>query len=201
MKKHEASCIKKAFPKTKQDFDLLYAQVESWKETEIARINEQYIGAPKIAELNALLDKEIKLLNGIQRQRLLLKRELENERNAKLLDKLGKPVSWVTNKNKKIEMDTIRTQRARYLTKYYVEMKKSLNAEERLTVLAHVIPVIFNEVHSKVPDLIEMIERERNMLIRGVEMDCLEGLRKRQNVLFMDIIKNEENDKRESKCL
>lgn len=198
MEKHEASCIKKAFPKTKQDFDLLYAQVEAWKESEITRINEQYTGAPKIAELNALLDKEIKLLNGIQKQRFLLKRELENEKHAKLLDKLGKPVSWVNTKNKRIEMDTLSAQRARYLTKYYVEMKKSLNSEERLIVLAHVIPVIYNEEHSKVPDLLEMIERERNMLIRGVEMDCLEGLRKRQNVLLMDIIKNEENEKRES---
>uniref|UniRef100_A0A336MUL1 glutathione transferase n=2 Tax=Culicoides sonorensis TaxID=179676 RepID=A0A336MUL1_CULSO len=199
VKKREICCTKKAFPKTKQDFDLLYAEVETWKEKEIARINEQFSGAPKIAELNALLDKEIKLLNAIQRQRFLLRKELENEKNAKLLEKLGKPVTWVTHKNKTIEMDTIRTQRARYLTKFYMEMKKQMNTEERLTLLVNVIPVIFNEQHSQVPGLLELIDREKSMLIRGVDPESLEGLRKRQNVLFMDIIKNEENEKKESK--
>ncbi|XP_063705927.1 IQ and ubiquitin-like domain-containing protein [Culicoides brevitarsis] len=195
--RHEESCIKKSHPKTKQDFDLLYAQVESWKESEIARINEQFTGAPKIAELNALLDKEIKLLNEIQHQRFMLRKELENEKAAKLLDKLGKPVSWVTSKNKKIEMDTLSTQRARFLTKYYVEMKKTVGPEERLKILAHVMPVVYREEHSKVPPLLEMIEREKNMLICGVDMDSLEGLRRREAILMMEIIKNEENERRE----
>lgn len=198
IKTNECKCIVKAYPKTKKDFDLLYAQVESWKESEIKRITEQYSGAPRIAELNALLDKEIKLLNSIQKQRQKLKHELEEENNAKLLDRLGKPVSWVGNKNQMLEMDTLKTQRARYLTKYYKEMKKSASKEDRLVILAHVVPIIFNEKHSKVQEFVEMIERERNMIVRGIDENCLEGLRKRQNLLFLDIIKNEENERKQS---
>lgn len=85
----------KTFPKTKQDFDALYAQVQMWKENELKQICEKYSGAPKIAEMNMLLDKEVQLLNGIERQRQILQQQAKKVRNEQILKKLGDPVKWV----------------------------------------------------------------------------------------------------------
>lgn len=92
---YRKECIVKTFPKTKQDFDALYAQVQMWKENELKQICEKYSGAPKIAEMNMLLDKEVQLLNGIERQRQILQEEAKKVRNEQILKKLGDPVKWV----------------------------------------------------------------------------------------------------------
>lgn len=216
-KQIEKLCVKE-MPKTKKDFEIIYAQVAQWKESEVSciffsfanhritpylfqikRITDQYSGAPKIAELNALLDQEIKLLNGIDQQRLNLKRELDEERQQKILDKLGKPVQWVGRRNQLLEMDTLRTQRARFLTNYYNEMRQTLKREDRLTLLAKVMPVIYDEQHEKVDELLQLLQREQDLLVRGMSGKCLEALRKRQNVIFLDIIRDEGHKNEESK--
>lgn len=66
-----------------------------WKENELKQICEKYSGAPKIAEMNMLLDKEVQLLNGIERQRQILQEEAKKVRNEQILKKLGDPVKWV----------------------------------------------------------------------------------------------------------
>lgn len=33
--KYKKECISKIYPKSKEDFDLLYAQVQKWKKTEV----------------------------------------------------------------------------------------------------------------------------------------------------------------------
>lgn len=167
--------------------------------TQLKRINDQYSGAPKIAELNALLDKEIRLLNGIDQQRLALKREFQEVRNQKTLDDLGKPVQWVGRRNQILEMDTLRTQRARFLTNYFDEMRQTLKLEDRLTLLARLMPVLADEEHEKVGDLLQLLQREQDLLVRGIPVKCLDSMRKRQNVIFMDIIKDEKHEKKDRK--
>ena len=92
-------CIVKTYPKTKEDFDALYAQVQVWKEKEVKRISEEYSGAPKISELNILLDKEVQLLNGIDKQKQKLGEKIKKTRSDKLLAHLGEPVKWVGYKS------------------------------------------------------------------------------------------------------
>lgn len=145
-----------------------------------------------------MLDKEIKLLNGIDQQRLTLKRELDEEKNQKILDKLGKPVQWVGRRNQLLEMDTLRNQRARFLTNYFDEMRQTTKREERLTLLAKLMPILADERHGKVGDLMQLLQREQDLLVRGIPVKCIEALRKRQNVIFLDIIKDDRQDKRDS---
>uniref|UniRef100_A0A1B0DCE2 Uncharacterized protein n=1 Tax=Phlebotomus papatasi TaxID=29031 RepID=A0A1B0DCE2_PHLPP len=90
----------KTCPRTKEDFELLYAQVEKWKLSELKRIQDTCSGATKISELTVLLDKEIQLLNGIEYQKNLIKKELKEDRIQQLLVNLGRPTKWVGYRSK-----------------------------------------------------------------------------------------------------
>lgn len=49
--------------------------------------------------MTGLLDKEIQLLCAIEEKRSLINNEIKEIRNDKILDKLGKPVSWIGYKS------------------------------------------------------------------------------------------------------
>lgn len=70
------------------------------KQNQIARINEMYSGAPRIAELHLMLEKEIKLLNGIERQRTKVRAHLQDQKIEKELDKMGMPIKWIGYRGK-----------------------------------------------------------------------------------------------------
>ncbi|XP_055586692.1 IQ and ubiquitin-like domain-containing protein [Uranotaenia lowii] len=145
---YRKECIVKTFPKTKEDFDALYAQIQHWKENELKLICEKYSGAPKIAEMNMLLDKEVQLLNGIERQRQLLTQEIKKQRNEQKLKNMGDPIKWIGYKELVIQMDTLRNQRARYLGNYYQKLSdEDLKNHDRIELLNQVSEVLTNEDH------------------------------------------------------
>lgn len=61
----------------------------------MARIDEMYSGAPRGAELYLLLEKEINLLNGIERQRAKVRKYLQEQQIEKALDEMGMPIKWI----------------------------------------------------------------------------------------------------------
>lgn len=62
---------------------------------QIKRINQLYVGGHRIAELHVLLDKEIQLFNGIERQRTKLRNHIVEVQTGKMLEKMGTPTKWV----------------------------------------------------------------------------------------------------------
>lgn len=59
-----------------------------------------YSGGPRIAELNGLLDKEVQLLNGIEKQRSQIRSNLAEIRAENTLNKLGEPIKWIGYRSK-----------------------------------------------------------------------------------------------------
>ncbi|KAL9974039.1 hypothetical protein ACROYT_G020568 [Oculina patagonica] len=57
-------------PKTKEDFDLLYAHLEKWRNEEMALIDELYSGPERKAALVGLLEQEAYLIASIDRHKL-----------------------------------------------------------------------------------------------------------------------------------
>lgn len=53
-----------------------------------------YVGGHRISELHVLLDKEIQLFNGIERQRTKLRNHILEVQTEKMLEKLGTPTKW-----------------------------------------------------------------------------------------------------------
>ena len=64
------------------------------------RITEDFTGPGRIVEMQALLEKEIQLLNGIEKRRCELQREMTSLKQDRMLHKCGETVKWVGYKSK-----------------------------------------------------------------------------------------------------
>jgi IQ and ubiquitin-like domain-containing protein len=49
-----------------------------------------------------VLDKEIQMLNGVEKQRQALRKEIQKLRTNKMLADMGRPIKWVGYKSKSV---------------------------------------------------------------------------------------------------
>lgn len=99
-----------------------------------------------------------------------------------------------------IEMDTLRTQRARKLTEHYKKLQQvSETVQDRIRMLNTVTDILSNENSNQICELESLFQRERELLLCKLTDDSLDILRRRQLVVFMEVIKDEGNNKPESK--
>ncbi|XP_058116623.1 IQ and ubiquitin-like domain-containing protein [Anopheles ziemanni] len=207
---HNKTCVARTFPRTKEEFDALFAQIHCWKENELKLIGEKYSGAPKIAEMNILLDKEIQLLNGVERQRRAIQREQTEAVVERQLAKISEPKRWVGCNNRVIEMETPQTQRARFLLLYYQRLKmftqptgtaaSGSDPQERVALLDELSDVIVHECHPATEELENLLQRERKLLLCNLGSEDLSPLRKRQLALLAEIIRSDPEKAREKKA-
>jgi putative heme degradation protein len=80
--------VHKIFPRTRADYEMLYAMVENWRKAEIKRISSMKTDAAKKAEFCLLLKKEIESLNTIERYRLELKKEKLAKKELSIIEKV-----------------------------------------------------------------------------------------------------------------
>lgn len=85
--------VRKIFPRTRADYEMLYAMVENWRKAEIKRISSMKTDAAKKAEFCLLLKKEIESLNTIERYRLELKKESLAKKELSIMEKVKKQYS------------------------------------------------------------------------------------------------------------
>ncbi|MBN3315065.1 IQUB protein, partial [Atractosteus spatula] len=167
-------------PQTKEDFDLLYHALEKWRQEEIDHFNSTLTGPERKAALCALLEQETQLIASIGRHRLVAGEENLKKSVAAFLEKCAEPKKWKAFDGKITEMDTQYTIRARELRDIYASINmKYLSQDERL-----------DEHDCKLTqDIVELIDREADLLMRGIKESNLEGLRKRISTLFLQYIK------------
>lgn len=99
-----------------------------------------------------------------------------------------------------VEMDTLRTQRARKLSELFKKLRQpTANIQERMELLNEVSEALSDENSIRIIELENLFQRERELLLCKLDDDALEVLRQRELVVFMDVIKDEERNKPESK--
>lgn len=101
----------------------------------------------------------------------------------------------------RIEMDTLETQKTRYLTTYYQKLKLKQTKKERLQLLSEVQQVMDKETDtdpSIMSELTKLFEREMFMLNSNLDVIHLEPLEQRQQSLFLNMIKTKKHPK--TKC-
>ncbi|XP_078485773.1 uncharacterized protein LOC100186480 [Ciona intestinalis] len=188
--------IKKEFerrmkPKTKEDFDLLYAALEKWRLEELGHINEELEGPERKAALCALLEQETQLITSIGRHELDAAKNNKEKRIQKFLDKAAAPKRWKAYDGRYTEMDTQYTIRAKEMRDIYNSINmKYLTQDERLDVLLTLKHTVKEHDCKLTREIIELIDREADLLMRGVVEANLEGLRKRIATLFLQYCKN-----------
>lgn len=63
------------------------------------RITEEFTGPSRIVEIQALLEKEIQLLNGIEKRRSEIQKEMQSARQDRILRKHSETVKWIGYKS------------------------------------------------------------------------------------------------------
>lgn len=182
--------VVKAFPRTRGDFEMLYQMVEDWRRSEIDAIKKtDMCEAAKKARYFDVLQKEIELLRNVERHRLSVKEEFLKKKEVQIIEKCSKPITWTGYKGLTISMDTLRTQRARDLTEIYNSLhKEDLSVERRLDLLMHLKKAMEPYTYKEVDDVVELINRECDLLVRSLSGEELDVLRKRFKQLFLKIL-------------
>ncbi|CAK6434275.1 unnamed protein product [Pipistrellus nathusii] len=177
-------------PKTKEDFELLYNALELWRQEELEYINQVLCGADRKAALCELLEKETQIIASIGRHRHIAFMANQDAIIQAFLNKCSAPKTWRRVDGKIIEMDTQFTIRARELQNIYkCIMLKNLSQDERLDVLLTLKHTVKEHECKLTQEILELIDREVDLMMRGVKDDNLEGLRKRIVTLFFHYIK------------
>ncbi|NXW83480.1 IQUB protein, partial [Alopecoenas beccarii] len=177
-------------PKTKDDFELLYHALELWRQEETERINRTFTGAERKAALCGLLDEEAQLIASIGRHKLNADEENQHKAILNFLDKCAQPKRWKAFDGKITEMDTPNILRARELLEIYNSISMNdIPKDERIDVLG-ILRLTVKEHECKLTqEIVELIDREVDLMSREVKECNLEGLRKRICTLFLQYVK------------
>ncbi|KAI6650870.1 hypothetical protein LOD99_5710 [Oopsacas minuta] len=177
-------------PKTKADFDLLYHALESWRLEEVGRINSTLQGPERKAALCALLEQEAELIGSIHRHKSIADKDNETARVQKFLEKAASSKSWITPDGLTIEMETPYTQRATQLKELYNSLSlQEITRDERLDVLMTLKQTVSEHDCDLTRDIVQLIDRESDLLIRGSRSSALTGLRNRLINLYLQYVK------------
>ncbi|XP_070611537.1 IQ motif and ubiquitin-like domain-containing protein [Erythrolamprus reginae] len=177
-------------PKTKDDFELLYHALELWRQEELEGINNTFTGPERKAALCGLLEKETQLIACIGRHKLEAMEDNHEKAILSFLEKCAEPKRWKAFDGRTTEMDTQFTLRARELLGIYRSISmKDLPQDERLDVLLTLKHTVKEHVCTLTQEIVELIDREADLMMRGVKECNLQGLRQRICTLFLQYIK------------
>ncbi|NXI35767.1 IQUB protein, partial [Galbula dea] len=178
-------------PRTKEDFELLFNALELWRQEETDRINRALAGAERKAALCGVLEQEAQLIASIGRHRLNADEENQQKAILHFLAKCAQPKRWKAFDGKVTEMDTQNTLRARELLEIYRSISmQDISKEERLDVLSTLRGTVKEHKCKLTEEIVELIDREVDLLSRQVKECNLEGLRKRICTLFLHYTKS-----------
>ncbi|XP_034734906.1 IQ and ubiquitin-like domain-containing protein [Etheostoma cragini] len=177
-------------PQRREDFNLLYQALEKWRCEEEEQINCSLRGAERKAALCLLLEQETQLIAAIGRHRIAVQDINYDKTVRNFLDKSAAPHQWRAADGRLIEMDSPHTIRARELRDLYNSISLStVSQEQRLHVLMTLKHTVKEHHCQLTRDMVDLIDREVDLMTRGVKAASLEGLRKRISTLFLQYIK------------
>ncbi|EFJ50994.1 hypothetical protein VOLCADRAFT_103627 [Volvox carteri f. nagariensis] len=181
-------------PRTVADFEVLYNELEAWRLQETRKIKEA--GLPKEQEqqvLQQLLHKETKLLQTIDRLKINANQENKESRIQHTLNEMSRPKKFALRNGGKVDVHTPFTTRAKELQQLYNGLNLPLlTVDERLDVLLHVKWTVKEFDCDLTREIVDLIDREADLLNRGRSPKVLEGLRKRISSLFLNFIETPE---------
>ncbi|CAM6099145.1 unnamed protein product [Calypogeia fissa] len=181
-------------PRSGDDFEILYTELASWCAHEINKINlSGKVGMERRKAIKELLLKEIKLLQTIDKLRCKAARENKKERIAATLTKMSIPKMWELQNGSVVHVRTLGTARASDLKNlYHALAKPSGTNDERMGVLGYVkwTVQVFNTMLTR--EILELIEREADLMMRGRPSKSLSGLRLRILNLFLQFVETPE---------
>ena len=128
-------------------------------------------------------------LQTIDRLKINANHENKDVRIQKTLGDMAKPKRFELKNGKKVEVHTPFTTRAQELQQLYSGLNMpQLSVEERMDVLLHVKWTVKEFDCNLSREIVDLIDREADLINRGRAEKTLEGLRKRISSLFLNFI-------------
>ena len=185
-------------PKTSEDFELLYTELEQWRVRETAVVNAEFppeTDARRVA-MKRLLAKETELIRTIGRLRIAANNANRERRVERTLEDMSQSKRWERKDGSLVEVDTPFTVRARELAHIYdalrLETKRDVSTDERLDVLVHVKWTVKEFDCGLTREIVELADREADLLNRGRDPGAMTGLRRRIANLFLQFVETPE---------
>uniref|UniRef100_A0A3Q4HB78 IQ motif and ubiquitin domain containing n=1 Tax=Neolamprologus brichardi TaxID=32507 RepID=A0A3Q4HB78_NEOBR len=177
-------------PKRQEDFNLLYQALEKWRSEEEQRISSSLRGAERKAALCALLDQEMDLIAAIGRHHIAVHSDNYDKAVRNFLDKSASPHRRRAADGRLIEIETQNTIRARELRDLYNSISlTTVSQEQRLHFLMTLKHTVKEQECALTRDIVDLVDREVDLMTRGVKSAKLEGLRTRICTLLLQYIK------------
>ncbi|KAM9854644.1 IQ motif and ubiquitin-like domain-containing protein [Aulostomus maculatus] len=177
-------------PESQEDFCLLYHALEKWRCEEEQRINSSLRGAERKAALCSLLDQETQLIATIGRHHIAAHNSNYDKVVRNFLDKCAAPHQWRAADGRLLEMDNQHTIRARELRDLYNSITRAdVRPDQRLQLLMTLKHTVKEHECQLTRDIVELIDREVDLMTREIKADKLKGLRRRISTLFLQLIK------------
>lgn len=177
-------------PKTLKDFELLYNELEAWQKKEKLAIQSLNLSdVEHKMRMNDLLAKQSKALQTIDRLKVDASKHGHQQRVSRMLELMSKPKLWELGNGEVQEVHTASTERAQELMELYQGLNDTgLTIDERLDVLLNAKWTAKDFDCPLTRDIVELCDREAEMLNRGRSEATLSGLRKRLSNLFLQFV-------------
>ena len=139
--------------------------------------------------LQALLERQTKVLQTIDRMKADSVRESNQRKREELLRALAKPKVWENSDGKTTSVHTPTTTRASELLQLYEALSSPVSSvDERLDVLFHVKETVREFRSHLTTNIADLAGREADLLTRGRSLKSMAALRKRIKNLFLQFM-------------
>lgn len=192
--RHKREIERRIHPRTHEDFDILLGELDAWRVNETNRIqNSDFDQEMKQAALRQLLQKEMKLLQTIDKLKNQARHINRDAKIQKKLEAMAKPKVWAQEDLETTTVHTPFTTRARELMDLYNGLRVPLlTVDERLDVLLHVKWTAKEFDCNLTREIVDLVDREADMLNRGRPETSFKGLRRRLANLFLQFVETPE---------
>ena len=186
-------------PKSNSDFAKLYNELDDWRTQEIKKIKASVKGEEELrTALNEFLALETKALQSMQKLKIKAQKELHEEKTVKMMEEMSKPCRWQLSRGEIALVQTTETVRSKELLHLYNALHAQVNnVDERLEILLTLKTTVSEYPDDNLPrSIMDLVDREADLLQRGRPISHMENLRKRINNLYTLFIQSAEYNPR-----
>ncbi|XP_037539684.1 IQ and ubiquitin-like domain-containing protein [Nematolebias whitei] len=167
-----------------------YSCVSEWRREEEQQINSSLQGAQRKAALCFLLEQETELIAAIGHHHINVQADNHDQIIQDFLNRSAAPHQWRAANGHLLQMDTPHTIRARELRDLYNKINLfPVGKEQRHHFLMTLKDMVKEHICQLTQDIMDLVNREVDLMSRGVKASSLEGLRNRICTLFLQYIK------------
>jgi len=200
----ELEMTRRAQPKTKIDFAILYNELDEWRRAEISKIKTTISPGPERTRAMAeVLETETKGLQNIDKLKAVAARESKVVLHKQMMELMAQPQQWQLSGGEVASVHTAATSKAKEYMQLYQQLAAPAGSlDERLDVLLQAKwTVKAFEGGPLTRDIIELVDREADLLNRGRPGKSLEGLRTRLANMFLQFVQSEQYNPRAGELL